>query len=328
MMQRSLEMESEVQEPIRDIAHLAHVELLTPKAEESLSFFKDILGMQEVASKDRSVYLRCWGDYEQYSLKLTESPQAGVGHTAMRTMSPAALERRAKAIEAAGRGIGWTEGDIGHGKTYQYRGPDGHLMELYYESEPYQPPEHLRPALKNQPQRFTGHGVAVRHLDHVNFLSSHPEEDGDFAERVLGLRLTEQIRLNNGRRPGVWYSPNNKSYEIVYTLDSTGSRGRFHHMAFSVETNEGIWRAANLFVEHGVYIEFAPSKHAINQTYFVYVYEPGGNRIEICSGGYLVLAPDWKTITWTEEERAKGQAWGNQTVPTFHTYGTPIVDAK
>ena len=24
----------------------------------------------------------------------------------------------------------------------------------------------------------------------------------------------------------------------------------------------------------------------------------------------LILAPDWKTITWTQAERAKGQAWG------------------
>lgn len=321
-------MKSFEREDFRDIAHLGHVELLSPKAEESLLFFKDILGMQEVARKGNSVYLRCWGDYEQYSIKLTESPEPGVAHTALRTISPEALDRRVYEIEKSGYGIGWIDGDIGHGKAYQYHGPDGHIMELYYESLKYQPPEQLKPALKNQPQRFTGHGVAVKHLDHINFLSSNPEADGDFAEKVLGMQLTEQILLNNGHRPGVWYRCNNKSYEVVYTQDATGSKSRFHHIAFSVDTNEGIWRAADLFVEHGVFIEFAPSKHAINQTYFVYVYEPGGNRIEICSGGYLVLDPDWEPITWTEEDRAKGQAWGNKTVPSFHTYGTPFVNTK
>lgn len=309
----------------RGIAHLGHVEMLTPKAEASLTFFKDVLGMQEVCQKGNSAYLRCWGDYEQYSLVLTEAPQAGGGHTAFRTASPEALDAKVQDIEAVGVRGEWIDGDVGHGRAYRYHGPDGHLMELYYDTAPYLPPGHLQPALKNQPQRFTGHGVGVKHLDHVNFFSSNPEADGDFVQNVLGFQLTEQIMLNSGRRPGVWYTPNNKSYEIVYTMDATGSRGRFHHLAFSVDTNEGIWRAANLFVEHGIYIEFAPSKHAINQTYFVYVYEPGGNRIEICSGGYLVLAPDWKTITWTEEERARGQAWGNKTVPSFHTYGTPVV---
>ena len=32
-------------EPIYDIAHLAHVELLTPKLEESAQFFVEVMGM-------------------------------------------------------------------------------------------------------------------------------------------------------------------------------------------------------------------------------------------------------------------------------------------
>ncbi|EJY55087.1 catechol 2,3-dioxygenase [Alicyclobacillus hesperidum URH17-3-68] len=308
-----------------DIAHVGHVELLTPKPDESLWFFRELLGMEEVARQGQSVYLRCFGDYERYSIKLTESGHAGVGHTALRAASEAALERRVEAVTMAGCEGRWHEGDIGHGRAYAFHGPDGHLMELYYETEHYQPSADLRPTLKNQPQKFTGRGVGVKTMDHVNYLSSHAEADGDFVEKYLGLRLTEQIQLNNGRRPGVWYRCSNKSYDLVYTQDATGARGRLHHIAFRVDTNEAIWRAADLFVDAGVFIEFAPSKHAINQTYFVYVYEPGGNRIEICSGGYLVLAPDWQPITWTEEERARGQAWGNKTVESFHHYGTPVV---
>ncbi len=34
-------------EPIMDVAHLGHLELLTPKPEESLRFFVDIFGMTE-----------------------------------------------------------------------------------------------------------------------------------------------------------------------------------------------------------------------------------------------------------------------------------------
>jgi len=45
-----------------------------------------------------------------------------------------------------------------------------------------------------------------------------------------------------------------------------------------------------------------------------------------CAGARLVLAPDWKPIRWTEAERKKGQAWGLQTVHSFHTYGTPPVE--
>ena len=39
----------------------------------------------------------------------------------------------------------------------------------------------------------------------------------------------------------------------------------------------------------------------------------------------LILAPDWETVTWTETERKRGQAWGLKTIETFHTHGTPPV---
>ncbi|MFN3335878.1 MAG: VOC family protein [Thermomicrobium sp.] len=45
---------------IFDVAQLAHVELLTPHLERSLWFFRDLLGMEEVARKDGAVHLRAF----------------------------------------------------------------------------------------------------------------------------------------------------------------------------------------------------------------------------------------------------------------------------
>ena len=86
-------------EPVRDIAHLGHVELLTPKPEESLSFFVDVMGMTENGRNGDSVYLRGWDDYEHHSLQLTASKTSGLGHYALRAASPQALQRRVEAIE-------------------------------------------------------------------------------------------------------------------------------------------------------------------------------------------------------------------------------------
>jgi len=46
----------------------------------------------------------------------------------------------------------------------------------------------------------------------------------------------------------------------------------------------------------------------------------------VATGGYLIFAPDWEPVVWTQQERAKGQAWGTPTVASFHTYGTPVVE--
>ena len=312
-------------EPFRDLAHIGHAELLTPKPEESLRFFEDVLGMQVEARAGQSVFLRGWGDYERYGLKLTESPHAGLGHMALRAWSPEALERRVSAIEAAGLGSGWTDGDLGHGPAYRFTDPDGHVMELYFDTEKYEPPEELRPSLKNQPQRYLGRGAAVKRLDHVNVLAQDVAANRRFAEDVLGYRLYERIVLDDGTESGAWLSLTIAAHELIYVADFHRARGRLHHLAFWVDTREEVLRAADLFLDHGVPIEAAPSKHAIAQGFFLYGFEPGGNRVEVTTGGYFVYDPDREPTVWSEAERAKGQAWGVKTVESFHTYGTPPV---
>ncbi|HZV48548.1 MAG TPA: catechol 2,3-dioxygenase [Candidatus Dormibacteraeota bacterium] len=313
-------------EPIRDIARIGHAELLTTQPERSLDFFTDVLGMEIEARDGRSVFLRGFGDYLRYSLKLTEAPHTGLGHLALRAWSEEALRRRVQAVERSGLGIGWIDGDLGHGPAYRFTDPDGHVMELYYEAERYVPPEHLRPALKNQPQRYTGRGVGVRRLDHVNVLAADVAANREFAQRVLGYRLHEKVQLDDGSEAGAWLSATIAAHELIYTADAYGARGRLHHLAFWVDTREEVLRAADLFLDRGVHIEFAPSKHAIAQGFFLYGYEPAGNRIEVTTGGYFVFDPDFEPIVWTEAERARGQAWGVPTVATFHTYGTPPVE--
>jgi catechol 2,3-dioxygenase len=146
-----------------------------------------------------------------------------------------------------------------------------------------------------------------------------------FAEEVLGMRLYERIELDDGTESGAWLSLTIAAHELIYVADAYGARGRLHHLAFWVDTREEVLRAADLFLDSDdVEIEFAPSKHAIAQGFFLYGLEPGGNRIEVTTGGYFVYDPDPEPVVWTEAERARGQAWGVETVASFHTYGTPV----
>src|SRR5260370_2864016 len=151
--------------------------------------------MTESGRRGDSVYLRAWDDYEHHTLKLTASKVAGMGHVAFRATSPEALERRAAIIDAAGFGTGWTDGDLGHGRSYSFRTTDGHNMEIYYETEWYEPPPALKPALKNQAQRFPARGINVRRLDHLNLLAADVRALRLFFEDLLGRRTTDIIVL-------------------------------------------------------------------------------------------------------------------------------------
>ncbi|WP_375489369.1 VOC family protein [uncultured Jatrophihabitans sp.] len=312
--------------PRHDVAHLGHVELYTPVLDDTVDFFVQFLGLTETGRESDSVFLRAWDDYERTTLKVTGRDTSGVGRTTFRAASPQALDRLVEAIDAGGAGVGWKDGDPGYGPTYLFRDPDGHELGVYYDSEWYRPPAQLTPALKNQAQALPSHGVPVRRLDHVNYLGVDVVANRDFFRDTLGALVTEQIVLDDGSVNGSWTTFTNKGYDAVYTRDHTATPGRLHHLAFAADGRPDILRAADLAIEQGVFIETGPHKHAIQQTFFLYVYEPGGNRIELChAGARLVLAPDWQPVDWTEAERAKGQAWGLKTIESFHTHGTPPV---
>jgi catechol 2,3-dioxygenase len=303
----------------RDIAHVGPVELCTPALEESRDFFVDLMGLREVHRDASSVYLHTWDDYQSWTLRLVQRETAGIGRTYLRAASPQALER----LETGPHRVT----DVpGLGEVHLFTDPDGHEFGAYWDVDWYQADDRDRPALKNQAAAYPGRGANLRRLDHVNYLTADVPATAVFLRDTIGARCTEQIVKDDGSPQAIWYSLGNKSYDLVYTEDWTGSRGRLHHLAFATDTREEILRAADVCLDAGVHIETGPHKHAIQQTFFLYVWEPGGNRVELCNAGArLILAPDWKTISWTREERAKGQAWGLKTIDTFHTHGTPIV---
>ncbi|ETX14280.1 catechol 2,3 dioxygenase [Roseivivax halodurans JCM 10272] len=317
---------SEQRARVGDIAHLGHVEMLTDRYEESLDFFTRVYGLKLTGEDEACAYLRAWDDYEHHSLKLTRAETTGVGHIGYRAASPEALERCVAVIEASGYKVqGWTQGDAGHGQAFRFEDPFGHVFEIYYETNRYVPVLGDDPALKNTASAFTG--VPPRRIDHLNLLAEDVAAFRDFMHTCLGSRVTEYIELDNGRIGGCWFTINNKSYDLACTEEHGKGNGRLHHVTYATDQREDILRAADIFLQNGVHIETGPHKHAIQGTFFLYVWEPAGNRVELANAGArLILAPDWEPVRWTEADRKKGQAWGLKTIETFHTYGTPPVE--
>jgi catechol 2,3-dioxygenase len=320
---------AEQRERIQDIAHLGRVELLTPKPEKSLWYFRDVLGMEVVHSAGQSVYLRGYGDYAAATVKLTEAADAGVGCISWRAASEAALVRRANAIDATGLGLGWNERDFGRGRAFRFRDPDGHLMEVYFEEQKYLAPPHLRSTLKNLPQKYTGRGVGVRRIDHLALLARDVAANRTFVQEQLGFQLREQVRFDGGTTEiGSWLSPSPVHHSLAYVTDVKGGSGRLHHFSMWVDNREDVLRAASIMSENGVFIEAGPSMHNNSQGFYLYTYEPGGNRIEVYSGSYLVLAPDWEPVIWNEDERGTGVYWGGALPESFIQYATPDIRAS
>lgn len=313
-----------------DIAQLVSVALYSPKPDESVAFFHDMLGMEISHREGQSVYMRAYEDFYQYTLKITESKQAGLEEVTWRASSPEALERLAHRIEGSGQGEGWTENDYAHGRAYKFCSPDGHKQKVLWDLEYFQAGPELASKLRNRPSKRPLRGVPVRRIDHVNLMVSDVVRNTDFAMDTLGFLLREQKIGEGGATVGSWLSVSALVHELALMRDSSGAQGRFHHVAYWYGNPQHLLDIADIFSERDIRIESGPAKHGTTQAYFLYCFEPGGNRIELFGDtGYLIFDPDWKTVVWNvanEIDLEKSSIWfGGQLAKSFYRYGTPVV---
>ena len=319
-------------EPIFDVAQLAHVELLTPDLEGTLRFFKDLLGLEETERSAQSAYLRGYEEQYHHSLKVTVAPRAGLGHVAWRARSPQALERRVAAIEATGLGRGWTIGDVGHGRAYKFETPEGHRMELLWDVDYVTAPAGKDTRLRNRPEKRPGTGVPVRRIDHLNLMVANAGAVRDFMVEILGFRERERVVSDNdGSVIASFLSVTNLSHDIAIVPEPTDMRGRFHHVCFYYSSVQHLFDVAELAREAGYSLEHGPARHGIGGATFLYMFEPGGNRIELMGDpGYMIFDPAWKTIVWKGSEVPDVAAvWTGSSLPeSFWNYATPLAQEK
>nr|WP_307302029.1 catechol 2,3-dioxygenase [Neobacillus niacini] len=315
-----------MKEPIFDVAHLAHIEIYSPKVEESVWFFKEILGMEESHRQGDSVYMRAYEDFYHHTLIITQNEEAGLGHVAWRATSPQALERRVREIEATGYGLGWIEGDVGHGPAYQFTTPDGHKMEILWEVDYFKPTEEQATPLLNRPQKRPRRGVPVRRLDHVNVLAKETNKNVEFLENALGFKVRERILNDDNTDVAAWLSSNSLVHEVAIMGDALAEKGRLHHICYWYGYPQHLMDVSELLVEHGYKIEAGPGKHGVSQAYFLYVIEPGGNRVELFGDtGYQIFDPAWKTVEWKGKDLEHAIIWYGSNLPQeFFEYGTPV----
>lgn len=311
-----------------DTAQLVSVALYSPRPDETVHFFHDMLGMEISHREGQSVYMRAYEDFYQYTLKITERDQPGLEEITWRAKSPEALARITSTLESTSAGLGWTKTDYGHGPAYKFCTPDGHCMKILWELDYFAAPDELRSKLRNRPSKRPLRGVPVRRLDHVNLMVSDVPTHRDFMVEQLGFKVREQKIGDNEVLVGSWLSVSALVHEIALMRDAMQVGNRFHHVAYWYGTPQHLLDIADIFSERDIRIECGPAKHGTTQAYFMYVFEPGGNRVELFGDtGYLIFDPDWQAVTWNvanEIDLEKSSIWfGGRLPQSFYHYGTP-----
>lgn len=305
------------------LAHISHIEITSPYVEASVDFYTKKFGLREVHRENGQVYLRCWGDYQAYSLVVAPGAEPTLQRMAWRTTSEEALETAAKRLEVAGVEGRWTEGGYGYGRAYEFTGPWGHPVRLAYDIDRFVAANEQASIYPDRPEKRSAHAGAPRFLDHVTVATSDVRAFMTWHAETLGFRQMAFTDLEEAPVTvfGV-LTTNEKSHDLGVVLDTSDRTGRINHVAFWVDNYEELLLSADVLMERGTPMEYGPSIHGIGEQHFLYFREPSTMRIELNSGGYRNYVPDWQPHTWLPSE-GSNNFYRNGAMPMSMTESFP-----
>jgi catechol 2,3-dioxygenase len=300
----------------RTVSQLAYVQLATPRLQQSRDFYVNVLGMTEVAHTDAGVFLRAWGDFLPYSLQLTEGPEAQALRIGWRADSAEDLERAVQVLSAEGAEGDWTGENLGRGRAYQFRSPGGHGHEIFWDLKSIDLPDELRSTYPNRRQKYSPLGVAARSIDHVTFGTDDVLRDVLWFRDKLNFRYMEYTALDESPETPFFgmVTTTEQAHNLGILHNSTGVSGAVHHVAYWLDQEMDVYRAADTLIEAGFPVEYGPGRHGMGENTFLYVREPSGFRVELFSGGYRNYMPDWEPVGWTADKGSL-DAYRNRSVP-------------
>lgn len=308
-------MTSHDYDPGPQIAHAGGINLGTPDLERSLGFYRDLLGMEVVAQSDGVAYLRGYQELVHHSLVLTQQEESRVNTYSFRVKRPEDVELfQQQLTELEVETIELAAGhETGRGTAIRFLLPGGeHPIELYYDIDKPLAPEELRSKLPTNSSRRRGWGV--RRLDHLNVQTSPStvNQAEKWLRDALGFKRREFAMIPQAPETlmASWLSVTHQSHDIAIGVNPEEATGRFHHVAFNIENYSDILRIADEIGDIDIAFGHGPGKHGIGQAMYLYIHDPGsGHRIELYSGGYTIMDPDFPEIEWKAEELSYGQTW-------------------
>lgn len=256
---------------------LRSIELNVPNAAEGSAFFTDIWGLAASGTKTDTWYLRGSGELP-YLVSLTEAIEPSIRCTTfVGTIDEVeAIAARARSVGAPCRST--TSQDLGGGEGVMVQMPEGEVLRFLHSDNIVEP--------------IVGRDLP-RKLTHVVMNSTDAEATADFAEAVLGFKVSDRTK-------GMVFVRCNASHHS--TAFARAGFSSLNHIAFEMEDLDAVMRGIGRMRDHGASPSWGPGRHGPGDNVFAYFIAPFGaviefsTAVEIVPDDYRVGAPeDW---TW------------------------------
>ena len=247
----------------------SHATFTSRDLAKSREFYTEVLGLLLSDEDKDTLYLRGLEERAHHSLtiKRTQDEPAGL-RVGMRVHDEEELERAKHTFEQHRLPCRWAD--------EPFQCPTLHTVDVVGT------PLEIVASVTHQPRRDMQvqmhKGAASRRFDHYQITVPDVHKAALFYTS-LGFRIADYMTA--GDHPvGVFLHVKNTPYDIVF-IERDGPA--FHHYAYIVPDIQSMLRACDTMGELGWRdnVEFGPGKHNLGHSYYVYLRDPDGHRVEL-----------------------------------------------
>ncbi|AGT32689.1 catechol 2,3-dioxygenase [Geobacillus genomosp. 3] len=239
--------------------------------EKSIEFYRDVIGMHELAREKGVVYFGCGAD-ETFDIAIKEGG-TGVEQFALQVADEEDIQYYEKKLTNLGISTQrMSNPEPGKKVALRFAAPSGHQLELALMEDR---PHYLHPVAGHKGSR----GIGILDADHITLHTKDVKGLAEFLQEALDFRVADVFEP----APGVWGAAwtHASDYHHDVALIGTSEDTTLHHFAFLVSGFEDMKRACDLLAQAGYKIETGPGRHGVGGNLFTYFLDPSGNRIEL-----------------------------------------------
>nr|WP_012477627.1 catechol 2,3-dioxygenase [Pseudomonas sp. CT14]ABA25980.1 CbzE [Pseudomonas sp. CT14] len=294
------------------IMRVGHVSINVMDMAAAVKHYENVLGLKTTMQDNAgNVYLKCWDEWDKYSLILTPSDRAGMNHVAYKVTKDSDLDAFQARIEAAGtKTTMMPEGTLpSTGRMLVFKLPSTHEMRLYAMKENVGTEVG---SINPDPWPDSIKGAGAHWLDHVLLMCEFDPGTGvnrvadntRFFIDVLDFFLTEQLTVgpDGSFQSASFLSCSSKPHDIAFVGAPTPG---LHHISYFLDSWHDILKAGDVMAKNKVRIDASPTRHGFTRGETIYFFDPSGNRNETFAGLGYQAQRDRPVTTWTEDQAGR-----------------------
>lgn len=308
------------------IMRIGHVSINVMDMAAAVKHYENVLGLKTtMQDKAGNVYLKCWDEWDKYSLILTPSDRAGMNHVAYKVTKDSDLDAFQARIEAAGiKTTMMPEGTLpSTGRMLAFQLPSTQEMRLYAMKENVGTEVG---SINPDPWPDNIKGAGAHWLDHVLLMCEFDPGTGvnrvadntRFFIDVLDFFQTEQLTVGPGGafQLASFLSCSSKPHDIAFVGGPTPG---IHHVSYFLDSWHDVLKAGDVMAKNKVRIDVAPTRHGITRGETIYFFDPSGNRNETFAGLGYQAQRDRPVTTWTEDQAGRAIFYHTGILPASFT---------